>query len=70
VSIRERITERQKARAEIERDVKAYLAANPDASRQKITSVMRSRWREKYGASPWLELLLQLLPLILKIFGL
>lgn len=67
----DRITERQKARAEAERDVKAYLARNPEASAVQVRYAMRTKWKDRYGAAApaWLALLLQLLPLILKIFG-
>lgn len=67
----DRIAERQKASAEAERDVKAYLARNPEASAKQVRAAMREKWQGRYGAaSPaWLALLLQLLPLILKMFG-
>lgn len=69
--IMDRIRERQQARAEAERDVKAFLARNPNASAREVRVEMRKKWQGRYGtASPaWLALLLQLLPLILKMFG-
>lgn len=71
VRIMDRIQERQRARSEAERDVKAFLSRNPDASAKEVRAAMREKWQGRYGAaSPaWLALLLQLLPLILKIFG-
>lgn len=70
MGIMDRIAERQRARAEAERDVKAYLSRNPEASAKEVRSAMRAKWHGRYGASPaWLALLLQLLPLILKMFG-
>lgn len=67
----ERISERQEARKEIEKDVAAFVKQNPRASKAEIRAAMKKRWSAKYaGESPaWLNLLLQLLPLVLKIFG-
>lgn len=71
LGIRERIQERQKARAEIEKDVKAFIDKNPNATKREVQAAMKKKWAAKYaGASPaWLEILMQLLPIILKLFG-
>lgn len=70
MGILDRIQERREARAEVEREVTAFMKKNPDATQREVTRAMKKKWGEKYGASPqWLILLLQILPLILKIFN-
>ena len=71
MSVMDNIRERQKARKEAEKDIVAYMQANPDASRAEVTAAMKAKWRKKYaGNMDWMALLMQLLPLLLKLLGL
>lgn len=66
------IGERRAERAAIREAAIAHKKANPKATATQIRSALRDEWQAK-GLDPdkikrWLEILMELLPLILKLF--
>jgi len=67
------IAERREERRKIREEAIALKRANPKMTAAQIKNELRGRWESK-GLDPdkvkrWLEVLMELLPLILKLFA-
>jgi hypothetical protein len=67
------IAERRAERRAIREEAIAIKTANPKATGTQIKAELRERWQNR-GIDPdkvkrWLEILMELLPLILKLFA-
>ncbi len=63
----------QAARGVVRQMITEYLSVNKDATLSSATPAIKDRIRGEFGSSPWLELLLKLvdvlLPLLLELFS-
>lgn len=57
--------ERFRVRQLVREEILTYLRDNPKATAADVKDGVEAEITEKYGASPFLELLLQLIPILL-----